>query len=112
MCFLQGYGKPHELPGKERECETKTVDEPSRSVDAADTGTNDNFPKLIAICKYSQSVLEASLLCVVVKLLTGIPCILNAAPQGISEVACDGEADRLSVAQLYNKVSILLPNIF
>nr|XP_016486927.1 PREDICTED: CHD3-type chromatin-remodeling factor PICKLE-like [Nicotiana tabacum] len=74
-----GYGKPHELPGKERECETKTVDEPSRSVDAADTGTNDNFPKLIAI-----------------------------SPQGISEVACDGEADRLSVAQLYNKMCKVL----
>lgn len=58
MRFLQGYGKPRELPGKEIECETKTVDEPSRSVDAADTGTNDNFPKLIAICKYSQSVLK------------------------------------------------------
>ncbi|OIT02582.1 chd3-type chromatin-remodeling factor pickle, partial [Nicotiana attenuata] len=74
-----GYGKPHELPGKEIECETKTVDEPSRSVDATDTGMNDNFPKLIAI-----------------------------SPQGISEVACDGEADRLSVAQLYNKMCKVL----
>ncbi|XP_015079213.1 CHD3-type chromatin-remodeling factor PICKLE isoform X1 [Solanum pennellii] len=70
-----GCGKPHELPGKEMECDTKIVDELSRSVEAAGTEMVDNFPKLIAI-----------------------------SPQGISEIACDGEVDRLSVAQLYNKM--------
>lgn len=59
MCFLQGYGKPHELPGKEMEYDTKIVDEPSRSVEAAGSEMVDNFPKLIAICKYSHSLLEA-----------------------------------------------------
>ncbi|KAF3663130.1 Golgi SNAP receptor complex member 1-1 [Capsicum annuum] len=66
-------------PGKEMECDTKIVDEPSRNVEAAGTEMIDNFPKLIAI-----------------------------SPQGISDVACDGEADRLSVAQLYNKMCKVL----
>lgn len=61
MCFPQGCGKPHELPGKEMERDTKIVDELSRSVEAAGTEMVDNFPKLIAICKYSHSLLEASL---------------------------------------------------
>ncbi|PHT45769.1 CHD3-type chromatin-remodeling factor PICKLE [Capsicum baccatum] len=66
-------------PGKEMECDTKIVDEPSRNVEAAGTEMIDNFPKLIAI-----------------------------SPQGISDVACDGEADRLSVAQLYNQMCKVL----
>ncbi|MCD7453114.1 hypothetical protein HAX54_019772 [Datura stramonium] len=70
-----GYGKPHEMSGKEMECDTKIADKPSQRVEAADTEMVDNFPKLIAI-----------------------------SPHGISEVACDGEADRLSVAKLYNKM--------
>lgn len=43
------------------EYNTKIVDELSRSVEAAGTEMVDNFPKLIAICKYSHSLLEASL---------------------------------------------------
>lgn len=45
------------------ECDTKIVDEPSRNVEAAGTEMIDNFPKLIAICKYCYSLLEASLVC-------------------------------------------------
>lgn len=92
------------------ERDTKIVDELSRSVEAAGTEMVDNFPKLIAICKYSHSLLEASLVHQEATDQHAI-ILLNAAPQGISEIACDGEVDRLSVAQLYNKVNILLPYI-
>ncbi|CAN4097907.1 unnamed protein product [Withania somnifera] len=74
-----GYGKPHEVPGKEMECDTKIVDEPSRTVEAGGTQMVDNFPRPIS-------------------------------PQGISEIACDGEVDRLNVAQLYNKMCKALSN--
>ncbi|KAL3360970.1 hypothetical protein AABB24_014074 [Solanum stoloniferum] len=71
--------KSHELPNEGMVCDTKVVDEPNRNVEEANTEMTDHSPRLVAI-----------------------------SPQGISQVACDGKPDRLSVAELYNKMCLVL----
>ncbi|KAG5590755.1 hypothetical protein H5410_041269 [Solanum commersonii] len=71
--------KSHELPNEGMACDTKVVDEPNRNVEEANTEMTDHSPRLVAI-----------------------------SPQGISQVACDGKPDRLSVAELYNKMCLVL----